>query len=397
MTANAPKTILCVDDEKSVLDGLSLHLRRKYAVLTAQSGPAALEILRANPEVAVIISDMRMPGMDGATFLSESRAILPHATRLLLTGQTGTEQAIKAVNEGQIFRFLTKPCPPPALMAAVEAAAEQNRLVTAEKSLLEQTLHGSIKALTDILALTNPIAFGRATRIKVLVVEIAQKFDIPQPWEMEVAAMLSQLWTITLPPDVVEKLYFSKPLTADEEKMVTRAPLLADQFLRNIPRLEGVVEVLGAQPRPRAGNTALNGNPSAARLDLIAQILRAATDFDGLDTQGSSAAVAIDTMQSRPTRYGPEVLEALAANRGGQGPRPGIREVLLSVLCAGMVFVDDVKSRTGTLLVARGFEVTPSFLERVRNLPAGTIKEPLRVLLKVPSGTASAIAPGTGH
>ena len=381
MSAVGAQRVLCVDDERSVLDGLSLHLRRRYTVLTAESGPRALELLKVERTVAVIVSDMRMPGMDGATFLCESRRVAPDATRLLLTGQTGTEQAVKAVNEGQIYRFLTKPCPPATLLAAVEGAVEQNRLVTSEKLLLEQTLHGSIKALTDVLALTNPVSFGRATRIKALVSELTTAFNLANSWEAEVAAMLSQLWTITLPPEAVEKLYFGQPLTFEEERMVDRAPQLAEQLLRNIPRLERVSDILAAQSRSRGARAALEHDPAAARLDLISQLLRAATDFDGLDTQGNSASAAIDTMRGRPTRYAPEVLEALARIRGGQGPRVGAREVFLSVLCAGMVFVDDVKSRTGTLLVARGFEVTPSFLERVRNLPPGTVKEPLRVTL----------------
>lgn len=377
--------ILCVDDEKAVLDGISLNLRRKCAVLTASGGAAGLEILAREPEVAVIVSDMRMPGMDGATFLAQARVAAPNAVRILLTGQTETEAAVKAVNEGQIFRFLTKPCLPQTLLAAIEAAVEQHRLLTSERVLLEQTLHGSIKALTDILALTNPVSFGRATRIKGLVAELAQAVKIANPWELEVAAMLSQLWTITLPPDAVEKLYYGQVLSADEQRMVDRAPAVTDQLIRNIPRLDNVAHILAAQPKPRGKREALEGQPDANRLDLAAQILRAATDFDTLDTQGSSATLAVETMRARPLRYAPELLAVLASLREGQGPRAGIREVFLSVLCVGMVFVDDVKSRAGTLLVARGFEVTHSFLERLRNMPPGSVKEPVRVTLKVAS------------
>jgi hypothetical protein len=248
--------------------------------------------------------------------------------------------------------------------------------------LLEQTLHGSIKALTDVLALTNPIAFGRATRIKDLVSGLAERLGVAARWEVEVAAMLSQLWTITLPPETVERLYFGQALTLDEQRMVDRAPVVTDQLLRNIPRLEGVAEILAAQVRPRAGREAVESNPALGRSDLGAQLLRAAADFDVFDTQGSPAQLALGTMRGRATRYGSAVLDALGALRGAEGPRLGVREVFLSVLCAGMVFVDDVKNRSGTLLVARGFEVTPSFLERLRNLPPGTVKEPLRVMLK---------------
>jgi response regulator RpfG family c-di-GMP phosphodiesterase len=388
-TPPRPK-ILCVDDERLVREGLTLHLRRRYEVATAESGAEALLALRRDPGVAVIVSDMRMPAMDGAAFLAESRTVAPDAVRLLLTGMTDTESAVKAVNEGQIFRFLTKPCPPATLMLAVEAAVEQHRLVTAERVLLEQTLHGAIRALTDVLALSNPISFGRATRIKDLVSSLADKLALTPRWQLEVAAMLSQLWTITLPPDTIEKLHFGQNLTPEEHKMVERAPIVTDQLVRNIPRLERVAEILAAESHHRARRDLVEGNPGLARIDLEAQVLRAAVDFDALDTQGSPASVSVETMRGRATRYGPAVLDALGELRGGQGPRAGIREIYLSVLCAGMVFVDDVKSRTGTLLVARGFEVTPSFLERVRNLPPGTVKEPLRVILKLapPPGRA---------
>jgi CheY-like chemotaxis protein len=374
--------ILCVDDEPAVLEGLGLHLRRRFEVLTAPGGAQGLEILKSDPQVVVVMSDMRMPGMDGATFLSRARQIAPDTVRLLLSGHSDLTSAINAVNEGGIFRFLTKPCPPLAVLAAVEAAVEQNRLVTAERVLLEQTLHGSIKALTDILALTNPASFGRATRIKQLVTELAEKIDFKDQWQLEVAAMLSQLGTITLPAETVEKIYYSQPLTSDEQKMVARAPQVTEQLVRNIPRLEMVAEILAAYPKPLRRPGATREDPRKQQVELGAQLLRTALDFDALDSQGNSAALAIDTMRSRVDRYEVATLNALAELRGAQGPRLGVREVYLSVLCSGMVFVDDVKTTSGILLVARGFEVTPGFLERARNMKPGTVKEPLRVVMR---------------
>lgn len=382
MEAKARSTILCVDDEPSILDGLALHLRRRYEVLTAPSGAAGLETIAKNRGIAVIMSDMRMPGMDGATFLSRARQELPDAVRILLTGQSEMSAAVAAINEGQIFRFLTKPCPPPTILAAVEAAVEQNRLITCERVLLEQTLHGSIKALTDILALTNPICFGRATRIKQLVTELATKLDIRDRWQMEVAAMLSQLGYIALPAETVEKLYFGRALSDPEQKMVARAPALTEQLVRNIPRLEMVAEILEAVTKPRKKAEPGPVDPRKQQVDLAAQLLRIALDFDDLEVQGNSAALAVGTLKSRHDRYEPRVLDALAEIRSGSGPVSEVREITLSVLCVGMVFVDDVKTQSGTLLVARGFEVTPGFVERARNFHPGTVKEPLRVLLR---------------
>jgi response regulator RpfG family c-di-GMP phosphodiesterase len=392
MTVPVRIKILCVDDEKAVLDGLALNLRRRYDVLVAQSGADGLKLLEQSGPIAVVMSDMRMPGMDGAAFLARARQMQPDTVRLLLTGQADMNSAIAAINEGQIFRFLTKPCPPPTILAAIDAAAELNRLITSERVLLEQTLHGSIKALTDILAITNPISFGRATRIKQLVAELGAKLELRERWQLEVAAMLSQLGTIVLPPDTVEKVYAGQPLDAEEQKMVARAPAVTEQLVRNIPRLETVAEVLAAHLKPRRGSDALGNDPHKVHVELMAQCLRAAFDFDAHDSQGHTAAAALDTMRGRLDRYEPKVLDALAELRtgGDQSPRGGAREVFLSVLCVGMVFLDDVKTTSGMLLVARGFEVTQGFLERLRNLKAGTVKEPLRVVVR-----PAATKPGT--
>jgi predicted signal transduction protein with EAL and GGDEF domain len=130
--------ILCVDDEAEVLRGLSLHLGRRYEVLTALSGAAGLEQLERDPRVAVIISDMRMPGLSGAEFLSRSRSLAPDAQRILLTGQTDLASAVAAINDGQIFRFLSKPCPPAELISAIEAALEQQRSRALEHAALRR-------------------------------------------------------------------------------------------------------------------------------------------------------------------------------------------------------------------------------------------------------------------
>ncbi len=137
--------ILCVDDEPSVLDGLRRTLRSVFIVETAIGGRLGLEILRAKGPFVVVTSDLRMPLMNGVEFLSRAREIAPDTVRVLLTGQGDMEAAIGAVNEGNIFRFLTKPCPTGTLVRSLMACAEQYRLLTAEKVLLEQTLRGSIK------------------------------------------------------------------------------------------------------------------------------------------------------------------------------------------------------------------------------------------------------------
>ncbi len=375
MAAKRKPRVLCVDDEPQILEGLALHLRRHYELDTASGGADALEILARQPAVAVVISDMRMPGMDGATFLARARQVTPDAVRMLLTGQADIDAAIAAINEGQIFRFLTKPCPPPTLLASVGAAVDQHQLITAERVLLEQTLLGSIKALTDVLALVSPAAFGRATRIKQLVSELVEKLGIRERWQVEVAAMLSQLSCITLPLETAEKAYYGLPLSTEEQELVGRLPGLTQKLLGNIPRLEAVQEILRTYPQPHRPDPAAQRDPVKQVIVRGAQILRVAVDFDAAESSGeASPGMALGTLRSRVGQYDSEILKALAEIRE-VGQIIDVRELPMSHLRVGMIFAEDVKLQSGALLVARGYEVTERFLERLRSFPKDALRK----------------------
>jgi response regulator RpfG family c-di-GMP phosphodiesterase len=388
MEAPTRARILCVDDEPQVLEGLSLHLGRRYDLVTATGGQAALELLTVDKTPAVVVSDMRMPGMDGAAFLAKARALAPDAVRILLTGQADIHAAIAAVNEGQVFRFLTKPCPPQIFLAAIDEAIRHHHLLTDERVLLEQTLHGSIKTLTDVLALTHPASFGRATRIKALVTDMAAALGMGVRWPVEVAAMLSQLGCITLPDEVVEKVHYGQALSEGEQRMVERMPELTERLLANIPRLEVVRGILSTYAKVHKRLDPALREEDKKLVIQGAAILAVASDFDDLEAQGNSASLAVDTIACRRDRYHPEVVQALGRVRAVQGKHEDVRELPLSGLRVGMRLLDDVKMSTGTLLAARGCEVTESFVERARNFRPGSVKEPVRVL--VPSAPRSA-------
>ncbi len=371
--------LLCVDDERQVIDGVSLQLRRAYDVVGATSGEAALELLGKDRAFSVVMSDMRMPGMDGATFLARAREIAPDSTRILLTGHADFAHAVAAVNEGGIFRFLTKPCPPADLRRALDAAVEQHRLVTAERVLLEQTLRGCVKTLTDILALTSPLVFGRASRIRATALDVARHAGMTETWALEVAVMLAQLGAIPVPEEVLVKEHSGAKLTPDEEEMLERARQVNDRFLANIPRLETVRAIVdlsgGGDGSPRS-----TAKPTP-QVVVAAKMLRMAADFEALESRGETPARALDLMAGRTGQYEPTLLTALRAVRANHAAEGAILEIRARSLVHGMVFVDDVKTTSGALLVARGFEVNSSFLERVRNFGAGYVREPVRVMV----------------
>ena len=371
--------VLCVDDEPQVLEGLRDTLRRSFDVRVATSAAEGLEQLELEPDAyAIVLSDMRMPVMDGATFLSEARRRAPDATRMLLTGFADIEAATRAVNGAQLFRFLTKPCESDALLRACAAALGQHRLVTAERVLLEQTLHGSVKALAGVLALASPAAFGRARRVQASVTRLAKAIGMHEPWEVEVAALLAPIGAVTLPAATAEKLYAGAPLTAQETAMIDRIPAVTRRILHNITRLEGVMQILDTYSRAFSDAQANDIIPIGARM------LRVARDYDALEAQAIDPGVALNMMRSRNGTYDPQLLDALAKVTASAGPSERVREITTQELRAGMTLADDVRSNAGQLLIARDHEATDGLVELVRNLAEGFVREPLLIFDRLP-------------
>jgi response regulator RpfG family c-di-GMP phosphodiesterase len=377
--ADARPRVLLVDDEVNVLHGLRRHLRASVDVVIAGSADEALEVLEAGPAVQVVVSDMRMPGTDGAALLAAVRARWPDTSRVLLTGQADLESAVAAVNQGQVFRFLLKPCPPDQLLLAVEAAVEQHRLVTAERELLEQTLRGSVQALLSVLSLAHPPTFARAHRVSALVARVAEAAGCALTWEVEVGAMLSQLGAVSLPAGVLERLNAGRP-EARDGAMLVRLPALSERLLDGIPRLDAVRDVVRCQRLRYDGRGSAPGSPRGADLALGARLLRVALDADVLLSQGMPGGSVVATLRQDPGALDPALLMALGSvlDDGRGAPRP----VRVGELVAGDVLAEDVVTRLDVLLVGRGSITTPGMVERLRNhaehLPEFLFIEPAR-------------------
>lgn len=359
--------VLLVDDEIAILDGLRRQLRSNFAVSTASGGLEALALIEAEGPFAAIVSDMRMPGMDGATFLSEARQRTPDTVRLLLTGQSDMHSAITAVNDGQIYRFLTKPCPAEALMRALTEAVEIHRLVTAEKDVLERTLHGSVQALLDVLSMANPTAFARAVRVSHLVTEMCKGMGVEPDWELQVAGMLAQIGAVTLPASVLEKMDSGLRLADDELEMVAAVPKVSEKLLAPIPRLEGVAAAISHQRLRYDGADRLSGDPAGHDISLAARILRLATDFDELRSQRVPAPAALARLRKDAGAYDPAVLDAWESSHGVEDAAAVPVVVEVDDLRPGMVVMEDILSGRGVVLVGRGCTVTDALLDRLHN------------------------------
>ena len=370
--------VLCVDDEPRVLEGLQRTMHKHFAVLVSVGGEAALARLDAGEQFEVIVSDMRMPGMNGATLLSKFRERAPDTVRLLLTGHAEIDAAIAAINEGHVFRFLTKPCAPEVLVAALNSAVEQHRLITAEKVLLEQTLVGSVRALTEVLALMHAEAFGSASQRHERARAIAERMKVPDPWHVEVASMLASVGYVVLPNEVLTKLNGGATLDAAELKMVAQVPAVVERVLSHIPRLEKVRDVLKYQGDWLGASASGAGTDKA--LPVGARILRVLHALIAAEAKEGDMQRAIAALRAQGNAYDSTVLDALTDVCEVKVPE--VRALTLRYLKSGMVLADDVRLESGMLIVARGNRVTEHLLLRLNNFHARGLKQP--ILCEIP-------------
>jgi CheY-like chemotaxis protein len=369
VTERLPRLLL-VDDEQNVIEGLTRRLRREYEIYCASDGVQALRVLQEQGEMDIIVSDMRMPNMNGAALLADVCKVYPDMVRILLTGQTDLTAAIAAVNEGQIFRFLVKPCPTDVLRLQLKAALHQHDLITSERVLLEQTLRGAVQALTDVLALALPEAFGKATRIRTRVRRLADAVGIQDAWRLEVAATLSQVGAVTLNPETATKLYHGHALTGEEQKAVDRLPTIAVELLKPIPRLGPVCDLI---------LLGFSAQDAGVPRSLEAQVLRACVDLDALHGTQLSTADALTQLQLKG--YDQGMLDALSKVIDAEGSGR-LADVTFTELRDGMVLAEDVYSAAGTLLLARGHSIQGNVIERLRAMrPNLGNRQTLRVRL----------------
>ena len=355
--------VLCVDDEPKVLEGLELLLGFDYEVRTAAGGEAGLDVLRAHPECGVIISDMRMPAMNGAQFLAAAREVTPDTTRMLLTGYSDLSDTISAINEGGIFRFLTKPTPPEALQQAVDDGLRQWELIQSERVLLEQTLHGAAEALIEALEIASPAGFSRARRIESACRHVATELGQEPVWEVALAGLLLRLGWIAVPNQTIDTYLAGGDLTAAERAMLDGAYATSVRLVGRIPRLGGVAAIIGAAGDPSGG------------LD-PGTIVRTVAEFDQFCNLGHGAAKAVKALDG--TCPG-EILTAIGSWDGAAGDTVR-REVGLSGLVAGVVVETDVVTLDGNLLVSAGTDLTETVIQRLRNFATTQgVREPITV------------------
>ncbi|AXV84270.1 HD domain-containing phosphohydrolase [Ralstonia solanacearum] len=405
--------VLLVDDEPSVLSALRRLLRPTgYRVLTAESGAAGLELLAAHP-VDLIVSDMRMPNMNGAEFLSRARAQSPDTMRILLTGYAEIDAAVCAINEGGVYRYLNKPWDDQDLLLTVRHAIEQRTLAREAARLTELTrqqnhrlqalnagLESQVEARTEeirqtvlfledaqhdlksnftkmarvcanMIELRCGIAGGQSMRVGDLARRIALACGLTglQAQDIFHAALLHGIGKLSLPDGLLRKSL--DRLAPEEMQLYLQHPLRAQMVLTPVPQLQAVAHIIRHQYERYNGR----GTPDrlvGEHIPIGARIVALARDYMGL-LAGEIVKQRVPPEQAREMvkaqsglRYDPLVVVRLLTVLKEMEDVPAVRQIGSAELREGMRLADDLLTRRGVLLITRDSTVSAHQVEQIR-------------------------------
>lgn len=359
--------ILCVDDDPEVLAAFQRAFRKRFHIDTEGAADRALLALEQQGPYAVVVADLGMPGMNGLQFLAEVKKTAPQSIRIMLTGAGDQANAVEAINQGQVFRFLTKPCPPELLAEVLALALAEYRSAIAERDLLQKTLSSSVKLLTDLLALTKPQAFARSQRALGLVKRIFAALKPEGESQIELAAMLSHLGCVTLSDEILIKVATGLALSAKEAAIFERHPQIGHDLLARIPRLEAIASIVAYQEKRYDGSGPPDDTIRGEEIPLEARVLKVVLDFDSLVAGGRSYVPTFQELRRREGWYDPAVLWVLLDVLREDGFYV-VHRVKLRELTSEMLLGDDIRSESGEVVLTRGQELAPAVRIRLKSL-----------------------------
>jgi response regulator RpfG family c-di-GMP phosphodiesterase len=412
-TTTPPARILCVDDEPSILSSLKRIFRpHGITVLTAGSGQEGLALLAQEP-VDLVISDMRMPQMDGAQFLEQVFAHWPETKRILLTGYADASATIAAVNQGKIWSYISKPWNDGELVMAVQQALAHSRLAKENAALVELTqrqneelrqlnagleekvtertaelrqmfgmldkAHGelkkgfmtTVKVLSSLFELRGGRLAGHSRRVADTARQLAHGLGIEEGAAQDVllAALLHDIGKIGLPDHLMEKAFNTMP--ASERTQMMTHPQRGEMVLMAVEQLKKAAQFVRHHHECYDGN----GYPdhlAGLAIPMGARILAVANDFDALQ-MGTLVSRALKPsearafiLENRGKRYDPTVVDVFMSQVADQIPEE-VKELPMrpGTLRPGMTLTRDLIHPDGYLLLARGQVVDQTVIEQL--------------------------------
>lgn len=426
--------ILCVDDEPNILASLRRLFRAQgYHVVTAESGSAGLKILETET-VDLVISDMRMPEMDGARFLERVRAQRPDTVRLLLTGYADIQSILDAINRGEIYRYITKPWDDNDIVLVVRHALERKALEHEKQRLEALTLHQNeeLKALNasleakveartvdlkkahdELIGFNDRLKLNFLTSIKVFSNLIEMRGDNQAGHSRRVADLARRIATsMALSSREIQEIFvagllhnigkigFSDELLAlpvslmqgDQLGLYRKYPARGEQLLMPLDDLRGAAKIVRSH-QERFDGEGFPDHLSGFNIPYGARILALATDYDNLQIGTLSQrrlrpdeAVAL-ILQSGGKRYDPLVVHAFQDMMNGSAansPSEKMQEEQLSsiALRPGMITARDLITSDGFLLLSADHVLSERLIQQIHDYEK-TSGAPLSIYIRL--------------
>ncbi|WP_417788721.1 response regulator [Terasakiella pusilla] len=354
--------LLLIDDDENLLKGLMRQYRKRFDLVIATSGQDALDLIKQDPTISVVVSDMRMPGMDGLATLKAIRDINPDIIRMMLTGNADQQTAVDAVNEGAIFRFYNKPCDNEILAKGIEDGFKLYDTLTAEKILLEKTLAGTVKFLLDLLSFSNPEAFARSAKVRDWCKKLATPLEIKETWRLDFAAMMLPLADLILPQNLLIRKERGEQLSEDELESLRMAPLTIQQMLKQIPRLEDIADIV-------AFANASHTDMDVHALPLEAKILRILSDLSKRTAkdqpQEKSFQALVKNIQDYDEALFAKIQKTLLESKGPE-KKYETMVVGLAGLRPGHTLLSDIYTEDERMLLSHGCILSPTHIQKLK-------------------------------
>lgn len=414
-------TLLCVDDEENILSSLARTFRPlNYRVLTAASGRCGLELLESEA-IDLVISDMRMPEMNGADFLAEVASRWPRVIRILMTGYNDHDLTVSAINKGQIYYYLSKPWGVNDIRSCVQRALEYKRLeherlelletvrrqnaevmdlnanlerkvrervveIERMKSLLEKANRDLKKHIVDSIGIFSSIietregtVAGHSRRVADLTHRIAVDIGLDEDERQTLlfAALLHDIGKVSLPDALIRRPF--EALTHEERREVRKHPVIGEAMLLSLDEMKEVARIIRAHHEYYDGS----GYPDGLRgeeIPLAARILAVANEYDllrsgrlALESLGDAAARAF-MREHRGTRYDPDIIDRFLALLSAQQDDDDNDETIIAPdqLRPGMRLARDLLTRGGNVILPKGHVLDQALIMKIRALARST-------------------------
>ncbi len=430
-----PATLLFVDDEANILSALKRLFRPLgYRIFTAGGGAEGLQIFEQN-HIDLVISDMRMPEMNGAQFLEQARARWPDTMRILLTGYADVTSTIDAINKGEIYRYVSKPWDDNDITLVVRHALELKNLEQEKKRLealtvqqndelkdlnanleakvrerteevrqtmgflevankqLKDSYLTTLKVFSNLMELREGAMAGHSRRVADHSRRLALRLGmaVGEVQDVMFAGLLHDIGKIGLSDRLLHKPFST--LTTEERTEVIRHPVTGQAALMALENMKEAGRLIRGHHERFDGLGYPDGLVGMA-IPKGARILAVANDYDALQIGTVMSKSLTETeareylLEGRGKRYDPKVVDVYLEMLGGaEASSSAGLEVKMpsSALRRGMVLARDLTSPDGLLLLSRDYLIDDAMIEQIRNFEQ-TEARPLQIYVRAGKG-----------